>query len=189
MDLSQNHQICSKYTSWDLLSWFWKWRSLTLIFKVWPSFRLKELHSTLLLYTDLGRPRGATCPKRALVMWVIHPINSVHCKKYVKNVLNSLNLLFNVWCHCVEFGSVPETSTGSLTCTRGLTIDYKWWTHYRSRYSIIYMNTLYFRKRENGYEQCGKTAEIPPKQGQRPFSSRQLSDKGTGAREEKSKKS
>ena len=45
-----------------------KMGSFTLIIKViWPSFRLKKLHSTLLLYTDLGRPRGATRPKRALV--------------------------------------------------------------------------------------------------------------------------
>ena len=120
---------------------------------------------------------------------LIHPIHSVHCQKYVKNVLNLLNLLFNVGCHCVEFGFVPVTCTGILTCTRGLTIDHKWWTHYRSQYNIIYMNTLYFRKRENGYEQCGKTAEIQPKQDQRPFWSGELSDKGTGVREEKSKKS
>ena len=29
--------------------------------------RLKKLHSTLPMYTDLDRPRGATRPKRALV--------------------------------------------------------------------------------------------------------------------------
>ena len=28
----------------------------------------QELYSTLLLFTDLGRPRGATRPKRALVI-------------------------------------------------------------------------------------------------------------------------
>ena len=46
-----------------ILCWFWKWEALTLIFKViWP-FRLTKRHSTLLLYTDLGRPMGATRPK------------------------------------------------------------------------------------------------------------------------------
>ena len=34
---------------------------------IWPAFWLKKMHSTLLLYTDLGRPMGATRPKRALV--------------------------------------------------------------------------------------------------------------------------
>ena len=35
----------------------------------WPSrsFRHKKRHSTSLLYTDLGRPRGVTRPKRVLV--------------------------------------------------------------------------------------------------------------------------
>ena len=43
--------------------------SLILTFKViWPSFRLKKLHSMWLLYTDLGWPRGATRPKLALVL-------------------------------------------------------------------------------------------------------------------------
>ena len=60
------HQICL-FASLDSLNWYWKWRPLTLTFKVWPSFRLKKLHSKLLLCTDLGRPRGVTRPKRALV--------------------------------------------------------------------------------------------------------------------------
>ena len=51
-----------------------KWGSLTLTFKViWPSFWLKKLHSTLLLYTDLGWPRGAQRPKRALVFCNLGP--------------------------------------------------------------------------------------------------------------------
>ena len=57
------HQICILGFSQLVL----KMGSLTLTFKVWPSFRLKKLHSTLLLYTDLGQPRGTTRPKRALV--------------------------------------------------------------------------------------------------------------------------
>ena len=37
MDLSYNHQICNKYTSWYSFNWCWKWRSLTLTSKViWP---------------------------------------------------------------------------------------------------------------------------------------------------------
>ena len=76
-----------------------------------------------------SRPAKGCCVSQTCSCYVIliHPINSVNCKKYVKNVLNLLNLLFNVWCHCVEFGSVPVTCTGILTCTRGLTIDHKWW--------------------------------------------------------------
>ena len=60
------HQICILGFSQVVL----EMGSLTLTFSVvWPSFRLKKLHSTLLLYTDLGRPRGATRPKRALVQY------------------------------------------------------------------------------------------------------------------------
>ena len=33
-DLRWNHQICTKHASWDTLGWYWKWRSLTLAFKV-----------------------------------------------------------------------------------------------------------------------------------------------------------
>ena len=33
-DMIWNHQICSKHASWDTLGWYWKWRSLTLTFKV-----------------------------------------------------------------------------------------------------------------------------------------------------------
>ena len=50
-----------------LLSWHWKWKVLTLTFKVIRPFRLTKWHSTSLLYTDLGWPRGATRPKCALV--------------------------------------------------------------------------------------------------------------------------
>ena len=50
-----------------------------LVFKVIrPSFRLKKLHSTLLLYTDLGQPRGATRPN---VLWLSNYFtrnNSIH---------------------------------------------------------------------------------------------------------------
>ena len=35
---------------------------------IWPSFRFQESAFTLLLYNDLGRPRSATRPKRALVL-------------------------------------------------------------------------------------------------------------------------
>ena len=48
--------------NWGHWPWPWPWPKV-----IWPSFRFKKLHSTLLLYTDLGRPRGATLPKRALV--------------------------------------------------------------------------------------------------------------------------
>ena len=59
--------MCTKYASWDSHSWYWKWEALTLTFNViWP-FRLTKRHSTLLLYTNLGWPRGPTRPKRALV--------------------------------------------------------------------------------------------------------------------------
>ena len=62
-----HHQICTKYASWYSHSWCWKWQALTLTYKViWP-FRLTKRHSTLLLNTDLGRPRGATRPKHVLV--------------------------------------------------------------------------------------------------------------------------
>ena len=33
-DVGQNRQICTKHASWDSLGWNWKWRSLTLTFKV-----------------------------------------------------------------------------------------------------------------------------------------------------------
>ena len=57
------HQTCILQYSRLIL----KWRSLTLTFKaIWP-FRLTKRHSTSLLYTDLGRSRGATRPKCALV--------------------------------------------------------------------------------------------------------------------------
>ena len=57
----------TKFASWDFPSWYWKWEALTLTFMViWP-FRLTRRHSTSPLYTDLGWPRGATCPKHALV--------------------------------------------------------------------------------------------------------------------------
>ena len=49
------HQICILGLSQLVLQMM----PLTLTFKViWPSFRRKKLHSTLLLYIDLGRPRG-----------------------------------------------------------------------------------------------------------------------------------
>ena len=45
----------------------WKWGSLILTFKVvWPFWPNKG-HSTSLLYTDLGLPKGVTRSKRALV--------------------------------------------------------------------------------------------------------------------------
>ena len=48
-------------------------RSLTLTFKVICPFPLKKQHLTLLLYTDLGRPRVITHPKCALVfIWVAY---------------------------------------------------------------------------------------------------------------------
>ena len=67
MDLCKNHQICTKYASWDSRCWYWKWEALTLTFKViWP-LRLTKRHSMSLLYTDLDQSQGATCPECALV--------------------------------------------------------------------------------------------------------------------------
>ena len=46
---------------------------MTLTF-IWQSFRLKTVHLSLLLYTDLGRPRGTIRPKRALVCYFVYKL-------------------------------------------------------------------------------------------------------------------
>ena len=66
----------------------------------WPwssrSFRLTKRHSTSLLYTHLGQPRGATRPKRALVS----PTN-------VRLILESLRYIY-IW-YCISYG-FPQPS-------------------------------------------------------------------------------
>ena len=110
VDLSENHQICTKYASWDSHCWYWKWEALTLTFKViWP-FRLKKRHSTSLFYTDLGWARGATRPKRALA--------------YIYECLFPFILLSTWWRHQMKTLSVlltlcewnPPASDAELWC-------------------------------------------------------------------------
>ena len=57
-DLSQNHQLCTNYASWDSLSWYWKWGSLILTFKVIrPLFWLQS--------TRMARRSLTDCPSTA----------------------------------------------------------------------------------------------------------------------------
>ena len=50
-DLGWNHQICTKHVSWDTLSWYWKWRPLTLTFKAIFAFLTQNLTKIWLVQT------------------------------------------------------------------------------------------------------------------------------------------
>ena len=65
MYLNQNHQICTKYTSWDSPSWYWKWGSFALTKVIWP-FRL-EIPRNGVQHCSPGLSRGIIGFKRALV--------------------------------------------------------------------------------------------------------------------------
>ena len=71
-DLRWNHWICTKHASWDTRHWCWKLMSLTLTFKVILAIstqNYRKRHSTSLLYSDLGRPKGVTRPNVLLLIF------------------------------------------------------------------------------------------------------------------------
>ena len=62
-------------------------------FKAIMPFRLTKRHSTSLLYTDLGRPRDATRPKRALVYFIKYS-----CTKIFIEVVFPIHFLLLLVC-------------------------------------------------------------------------------------------
>ena len=93
---------------------------------IWPSFRFKKLHSTLLLYTELGRPRGAARPKLALVHKysmerVILSLNALIMASEIKRIqifvwLEQVSLTGYIWKKIIifYFHEIPSGHFNSL---------------------------------------------------------------------------
>ena len=73
------HQICTKHTLWDTITWCWKWGPLTLFFKV-----------ILAILTKNSSKLVSAWHKRAQVLqapWIalhLHPFQSVVSREYKK---------------------------------------------------------------------------------------------------------
>ena len=110
VDLSENHQICTKYASWDSHCWYWKWEALTLTFKVIWSFRLKKtaFNVSLIHWSRLGKGGYTSQTCSCIHIWMLI---SVYFAFYMMTSSNE-----NVVCVTNTLWGEPPASDAEFWC-------------------------------------------------------------------------